>query len=79
MTIIHEVTKKDGTRQLIPDTIFKRIVESVNEMGYTQELRRIKMFGQMLANACYCHGWTRVDRITYGLDCPVRRENIIRI
>lgn len=74
MNVIYEATKKDGTRKLVPTSFFKRIVETVNDSGAKNKMRT---FGRLLATACFCRGWTRIDKIEYGLDRPVRKTVVI--
>lgn len=77
MNKVYEVTKRDGTKQLITNKFLKDIVRAIKNRKYKQDWRKENLYCQMLSNLCFLNGWKRIDEITYGLDCPIVRKYII--
>ena len=72
MTRIIEVTRKDGTRQLLPTSLFRGYAAEAREVAGTNPRKRFRVFGQMLANLMYVRGYGRMVRIDSNCDGQTR-------
>lgn len=75
MTRIIEATRKDGTRQLLPTSLFRGYVAEAQAVAGTNSDKRFRVFGQMLANLMYVRGYVRMVQIDY--DCNGQRRTVI--
>ena len=71
MTRIIEATRKDGTRQLLPTSLFRGYVAEAQAVAGTNSAKRFRALGQMLANLMY----VRMVQIDYN--CNGQRRTVI--
>ena len=75
MTRIIEATREDGTRQLLPTSLFRGYAAEVREVAGTNTRKRFRVFGQMLANLMYVRRYVRMVQIDYN--CNGQRRSVI--
>ena len=72
MTRIIEATREDGSRQLLPTSLFRGYAAEAREVAGTNPRKRFRVFGQMLANLMYVRRYVRMVRIDYSYDGQTR-------